>query len=76
MCIHRNLLETGLDPVDQYINFGLLFGQIFLMRSDSSELLSIYECVALSEINVNFFFYLWQCLWPVSLQYVGLANTV
>lgn len=46
------------------------------MRSDSSELLSIYECVALSEINVNFFFYLWQCLWPVSLQYVGLANTV
>lgn len=23
------------------------------MRSDSSELLSIYECVALSEINVN-----------------------
>lgn len=25
------------------------------MRSDSSELLSIYEFVALSEINVNFF---------------------
>lgn len=56
--IYNSHLETSFDrlfSIRAYISLGPTLKQIFLMGLIcTSELLSIYECVALSEINVNF----------------------
>lgn len=55
VCIHMIHSEMSIESLSiSNTSVGPLFGQIFVMRSDISELLSIYECVALSEINVSF----------------------